>query len=113
MGSRYTCSVIAPEHAGIELTLTQMGGAGHAIVPGEEPWEDGTLPAPSRLRHAIDWLLHTAKALDAVGLGGRNHVDDAVDQSCGVTWGRRAVHNLSVEEVALKVCSDKVPAVHL
>lgn len=88
-------------------------GAGHAHIPGQEPWKDGALPAPARLRHAIDRLLHAAKALDAVALRGWNHVHDTVGQRRGVTGGWRAIHDLTGEEIALEIRSDEVPAMHL
>eukprot|EP00966_Prymnesium_polylepis_P260583 6019009-Prymnesium_polylepis.2 len=67
------------EYAGVQGAL-HKARAVRVLVPREEPREDGALPSPPRLRHAVHRLLHDANALDAVALADRNHVHGAVEQ---------------------------------
>ena len=98
--------------------LTRSAGRMHSLAPDEharvglgddealtkEVGEDGPLPAPSRLRHAVDGLLD---AKDSLGAGGVGRVEAGL-----VSLGHRAVDHLVVEQLALEVGGDEVPSTH-
>ena len=65
-----------------------------------EPREDGALPAPPGLRHAVDRLLHAT------------NTGESIATIFHVSLGTMAVHYLTRLKLALEISRHKIPATH-